>query len=424
MNNDCGIRSTQVGLISSRGGFDSRNKTKDATFRSQIAPILLLAAIFLLNFLSRVILAPLLPTIERDLGVGHGEAGSLFLLISVGYFISLLSSGFIASRLMHYRTIILSASAIGLALVTISFSDGHPGVLLGLVLVGLSAGLYLPSGISTLTSLVAPQQWGKAIAIHELAPNLGFVLAPLISEAMLKWFSWRGILAVMGLASIAAGMAFARFGQGGRFPGAAPSAASFQNILAKPAFWIMTILFSLGITGSLGVYTMLPLYLVAERGLDQYSANILVAISRISGLAMAFLAGWATDRFGAKKIMAAVFLLTGSMTVLLGLAKGHWLVIIVFLQPMLAVCFFPSGFAALACIGPPSSRNVAVSLAIPLAFLIGAGGIPTGIGIMGDCANFALGFSLAGGLILAGFVLALTLELPNEHECPASFLVE
>ena len=393
----------------------------DSTFKSKIGPILLLSQIFLLNFLGRVILAPLLPTIERDLGVGHGEAGSLFLLISLGYFISLLASGFIASRLMHYRTIILSATAVGLALVTISFSGSQGGLLLGLVLVGLSAGLYLPSGISTLTSLVAPSQWGKAIAVHELAPNLGFVLAPLISEALLRWFSWRGILGIMGVASIAAGMAFARFGKGGRFPGAAPSATSFQSILSKPAFWVIAILFGLGITGSLGVYAMLPLYLVAERGLDQYSANILVAVSRISGLGMAFLAGWATDRFGAKRIMATVLLLTGSMTALLGLAKGYWIIIIVFLQPMLAVCFFPAGFAALSCIGPPSSRNVAVSLAIPLAFFIGAGSIPTGIGIMGDLANFALGFAVVGGLIVAGFLLTLTLRLPREHECPDSF---
>ena len=413
-----------MSLPSSGSSSDNRKIAEDINFKSQMGPIFLLAVIFLLNFLGRVILAPLLPTIERDLGVGHAEAGSLFLLISMGYFVSLVASGFVASRLMHYRTISFSASAIGLALVTISFSDSQAGVLVGLVLLGLAAGLYLPSGISTLTSLVNPNQWGKAIAIHELAPNLGFVLAPLITEALLKWFSWRGILGVMGAASITAGVAFARFGKGGRFPGTAPSVAAFQNILAKPAFWIMTILFSLGITGSLGVYAMLPLYLVAERGLNQYSANILVAISRISGLGMAFLAGWATDRFGAKRIMAAVFLLTGSMTVLLGLAKGYWLVIIVFLQPTLAVCFFPAGFAALSCLGPPSSRNVAVSLAIPLAFLIGAGGIPTGIGIMGDLANFALGFGLVGGLILVGFILSLTLELPKEHECPPAFSAE
>jgi NNP family nitrate/nitrite transporter-like MFS transporter len=186
----------------------------------------------------------------------------------------------------------------------------------------------------------------------------------------------------------------------------------------------MTILFSLAITGSLGVYAMLPLYLVTERSMDQYWANTLVAVSRVSGLGMAFLAGWATDRFGARKIMAAVFLLTGTMTFLLGVTKGYWMVLIVFAQPMLAVCFFPAGFAALSCIGPSSSRNVAVSLTIPLAFLIGAGAIPAGLGIMGDTVSFAFGFALVGVFILMGFLLSLTLQLPAENECPTTFFQE
>jgi NNP family nitrate/nitrite transporter-like MFS transporter len=383
-----------------------------------------LAGIFFLNFLGRIILAPLLPTIEKDLGLDHSEAGSLFLLISSGYFVSLLGSGFVASRLMHKRTIIVSATAIGLALLGISSSNSLLGISLGLVLLGLAAGLYLPSGISTLTSLISPSRWGKALAIHELAPNLAFVAAPLLSEVLLQWFSWRGILAVMGIASMVAGMTFGRFGSGGKFPGDAPSFTSFRTILAKPAFWIMTTLFSLAITGSLGVYAMLPLYLVTERSMDQHWANTLVAVSRVSGLGMAFLAGWATDRFGARRIMAAVFLLTGAMTFLLGVTKGYWIILIVFAQPMLAVCFFPAGFAALSCIGPSSSRNVAVSLTIPLAFLIGAGAIPTGIGIMGDTVSFALGFALVGVCILMGFLLSLTLQLPEEYECPATFSQE
>jgi NNP family nitrate/nitrite transporter-like MFS transporter len=379
-----------------------------------------LAGIFLLNFLSRILLAPLLPTIEKDLGIGHGEAGSLFLLISTGYFISLLGSGFLASRLMHYRTIILSATAIGLALIGISFSSSQQGIMIGLFMLGLAAGLYLPSGMSTLTSLVSPNQWGKAIAIHELAPNLGFVFAPLISEALLQWFSWREILGVMGITSICAGMVFGRYGKGARFYGDAPSVRSFTTILTKPAFWIMTILFSLAITGSLGIYAMLPLYLVSERGIERYWANTVVALSRISGLGMAFLAGWATDRLGAKRVMAAVFLLTGTTTILLAAVHGYWLIVIVFLQPMLAVCFFPAGFSALSCIGPASSRNVAISLTIPFAFLIGAGAIPAGIGIMGDIASFAVGLVLAGGVIVLGFVPSLILTLPEEDECQAT----
>ena len=410
--------------ISPRQNSASANELEVSSLRSQIGPILFLAGIFFLNFLGRIILAPLLPAIEKDLGLDHAGAGSLFLLISSGYFVSLLGSGFVASRLMHKRTIIVSATAIGLALLVISSSNSLLGISMGLVLLGLAAGLYLPSGISTLTSLISPSQWGKALAIHELAPNLAFVAAPLLSEVLLRWFSWRGILAVMGIASMVAGMTFGRFGTGGKFPGDAPSVTSVRTILVKPAFWIMTILFSLAITGSLGVYAMLPLYLVTERSMDQYWANTLVAVSRVSGLGMAFLAGWATDRFGARKIMATVFLLTGTMTFLLGVTKGYWMVLIVFAQPMLAVCFFPAGFAALSCIGPSSSRNVAVSLTIPLAFLIGAGAIPAGLGIMGDTVSFAFGFALVGVFILMGFLLSLTLQLPAENECPTTFFQE
>jgi NNP family nitrate/nitrite transporter-like MFS transporter len=399
----------------------NRNDDKESSFRSQVGPILLLTGIFFVNFLARIILAPLLPTIEKDLGVSHGEAGSLFLLIAIGYLISLLGSGFVASRLTHKRTIVLSATSIGIALLWISLSSSQLGIRLGLIMLGLAAGLYIPSGISTLTSLVNPSQWGKALAIHELAPNVSAVAAPLLSEVLLKWFSWRGTLALLGSVSIIVGVTFAHFGKGGDFVGEAPSVTSFRTILAIPAFWIITVLFGLAIGGSLGVYAMLPLFLVTERGIDRYWANTLVALSRISGVGMAFLAGWTTDRFGPRRTMVVVFLLTGLMTVLLGAVKGSWLILIVFLQPMLAVCFFPAGLAAISCIGPTSSRNVAVSLTIPFAFLVGAGAIPTGIGIMGDSVSFALGFALVGVLILAGFMLSLILKLPEENKCPTSF---
>ena len=401
--------------ISSRHDSDDETHENRASFRPQLGPILLLTGIFFLNFTARIMLAPLMPIIEKDLGVGHGEAGSLFLLISAGYFISLLGAGFLSSRLTHRRTVILSSTAVGLALIGISVSNSQWAIRLGLFMLGVAAGIYLPSGIATLTSLITARHWGKGIAIHELAPNLSFVAAPVVSEALLPWLSWREILAVIGGTSVVAGIALARFGRGGRFPGEAPSFASFRSFLVRPAFWIMTALFGLGISGSLGVYTMLPLYLVTERGLEHNWANTLVALSRVSGLGMAFLAGWATDRFGAKATMGAVLLLTGLMTVLLSIVPGGWMVIIIFLQAMLAVCFFPAGFAALSRIGPPHARNVAVSLAIPLAFFLGGGVIPAVIGFTGEVGGFGLGMALVGGLILAGVILSLNLKLSDDN---------
>src|SRR4030043_2190814 len=150
-------------------------KTQPSSLRSQMAPLLFLVGIFFLNFIARVFLAPLLPTIENDLKIGHEEAGSFFFVISFGYCIMLLGSSFISSRLNHRRTLILSTVTLGGALLFIGFSQELWLVRLGLFILGMAAGLYLPSGIATLTELVNPKDWGKAISIHELAPNLGFV---------------------------------------------------------------------------------------------------------------------------------------------------------------------------------------------------------------------------------------------------------
>ncbi|MEW5725303.1 MAG: MFS transporter, partial [Thermodesulfobacteriota bacterium] len=195
------------------------------SFRSKIAVILMLAGIFLLNFLSRVVLGPLMPFIEKDLSIGHTQAGSLFLLTSFGYFVTLAASGFVSARLGHRRTIILSALAVGLALLLVSLGRSLTQMRLTLVILGLATGLYLPSAMATITTLVSRRNWGKAVAIHELAPNLGLLLAPLLAEAFLRSTGWRPLLMLLGALSLLAGGAFHLFGRGGDSPGQAPSPA-------------------------------------------------------------------------------------------------------------------------------------------------------------------------------------------------------
>lgn len=394
--------------------FNRDNNIGKEALLTQLAPLLLITSIFLLNFFARIIIAPLLPTIEKDLGFSHGDAGSLFLFLSIGYFISLLGSGHISSRITHRKTISVSAIAVGTALSLISFSKSLFAMRCCVFLLGISAGTYLPSGITTVTSLVNPKHWGKAVAVHEIAPNLSFVLTPLLVEMLLHWFIWRNILFLIGIVSVIMGFAFAHFAKGGNFLGEAPNFSSIKTIIEIPAFWILIFLFGLAITGSLGIYNMLPLYLVTEHGLSQEWANSLVGISRISTLGMAFLAGWATDRLGPKTIMVSVFFITGILTLLLGIVSTNWIAIVVFLQPMLAVCFFPAGFAALSSISTPENRNVAISLTIPIAFVLGGGAIPALIGIMADKGYFAWGISLSGALIMTGFFLSFFLKLSEK----------
>jgi NNP family nitrate/nitrite transporter-like MFS transporter len=377
-----------------------------------MTPLLFLAGIFLLNFLSRIVLAPLMPTVEKDLKIGHGEAGSLFFIISLGYCPMLLGSGFVSSRLNLRRTIILSSLAVGGALLFVGFSHSLWGVRFGLLILGMAAGLYLPSGILTIIGLVRSKDLGKAIAIHELAPNLGFLIAPLLAEALLGWFSWRGVLVFIGIASLIGGAVFAFLGKGGNSYGEAPNLRMMRTLLVDPSVLILIVLFSLALGMSSGVYSMMPLYLVSERGMDRTWANTLLGLSRVATLGIVLLSGWMTDRLGVKKNLKAVFLTAGLLTCMLGVAPGSWVIPIVFIQGMVATCFFPVGFAALSRVGSPNIKNVVLSLTLPVTSLLG-GAIPVGIGLIGEMGSFSLGFTLLGGLILGGLLLIRYLKLTD-----------
>ena len=353
-------------------------------FTQRLGPLGFITGIFLLNFVGRVSLSPLMPEIESGLDLNHAQAGLLFLFMSVGYFTTVLLSGVLSQRITHRGVVLVSALSVGTVMCLTPLVQGlwsMAAVCLGL---GMAAGLYLPSGVAALTSFVRARDWGKAVAMHEIAPNGGMVLAPLAATLLLDLLSWRGVIVLIGTLSLLLGLAYARWGRGGEEPGTAPSPAAVAELLRLPAVWLMVVFFSLAIGASLGIYTMLPLYLVTEKGFDQTWANLMLSASRVPGLLLAFGAGWAHDRFGARASLVAIFAATGLATLALGLSGSWLLVVAIFLQPAVAVCFFPVGFAALSLVAPPHLRGVAVSLATPLAFMLGGGALPAFLGWMGE----------------------------------------
>lgn len=388
------------------------------TFQSQLRPLLFLTAIFFLNFSIRIIISPLLPTILQDMSLTGDQAGSLFLVSASGYFITLICSGFISERLLHKKTIGLSAIVTGFFFIITGLCNSLTMMRAGIFITGMGAGLYLPSGIALLTASISPQNWGKAIGVHELAPNLSFLLSPIICEALLLFMSWRSILMLTGMVSVVLGINFLKFSKAVDFPGQAPMLRAIVPLLFIRSFWIMIVLFTMGVISSLGVYAMLPLYLVNEHGMPQPEANTLIALSRILTLPVPFAVGWISDRYGIKKTLSTALILSGLATLGIGLLSGTGLKTVIFLQPLLSVSFFPPAFSALSSIGAKETRNIIVSLTVPAAFLMGAGGAPALMGFLADRGFFSMGFTGAGIAILMFAFLPIFLkfnEIPNQN---------
>lgn len=388
---------------------DDARRTED--FRAALPSLLLLTMIFFLNFLGRIIMAPLLPVIRDDFSLDHSGAGRFFLLLSCGYFTALLGSGYLAGRIAHRRVIVLSCVGTGLALLGIALAQEVAWICAGLFGLGLAAGIYLPSGIASITDRVPARHWGKALAIHELAPNSAFLLAPLLVEALLGYLNWRFSLMLLGFVTLMLAGFFSWRGQGAPYCGERPDLRAMTAMAANPAVWRMMLLFSIGIAGTLGVYSMLSLFLISEHGLERQWANNLLAFSRVGALGAAWLGGWASDRFGPIATMRIVFVFSGLLIMVLGGASGAALTAAVFGQPILAVCFFPAGFSMLSRISSRRTQNITISITIPMAFLIGGGGMPLFLGWMGDANLFGPAFMVVGVVTIMA-VLA-TVGLPR-----------
>ena len=175
----------------------------------------------------------------------------------------------------------------------------------------------------------------------------------------------------------------------------------------------MLTLFGLDVSSTIGVYAMLPLYLVNEQAMHPSWANTVVALSCIHGPILGLLGGWVSDWLGPKRTMVVSLIFTGIATLLLGIVSGWWTSAVVVVQPLLAVWFFPAAFAVLALITRPNARNLAVAFTVPFGFMLGGGAIPTLIGMMGDADLFAMGFIVTGSLIASGGILAMLLRLPQ-----------
>lgn len=379
-----------------------------------VRPLLFLTSIFFLNFASRMVLAPLLPAMEQDLGFSHAAAGSLYLFIAVGYCLSMLAAGFVAAALDHRRTIILCAFLVGLTTLAVALGSSLWALRLAALALGLACGLYLPSGLATLGSLVSRSYLGRALAVHELAPALTYVLVPLAATPLMLWFTWRGVLVVFAAANVAAGLAFWRHGRGGRFKGEPLNLALLRREALSLPLWRLTGVFTMILASSVGVYALLPLFLFSEHHLPLEEANLLLALSRISGVFMVLVGGWVADRLGPAKAMFLVTAANGLLTVALGLAQGWLLVLLVFLQPSFTGCFFPAAFATLAFLGPLETNNLRVAVTVATAIAVGSGAVPAGIGLLGELGSFGAGISILGGLVLLSLALLPGLHLRPE----------
>jgi len=374
-----------------------------------IPRLFLFWSLWFLNYCSRTILSPILPLIEDDFAISHSLAGGLFFFFQVGNMMAVFSSGFLSLRIGYKRSILASFLLLTASFLALRFAGTYHLFTVCLFFLGMGAGLYLPSAIPLITAVFKREVWGKAVSFHETAAGFNILIMPIFTVFALSFFHWRTLFVLFSAACL-----FIVFFLMAFSPDPRPQKGKkvrLSLILRRKDFWIVTTLFTICGVASMGIYNIIPLFLVKERGIPMETANTLFGVSRIGGFIAMVLIGFVLDRFNLKKILLLILLATGLSTMATAVSYNIWLLsAMLLIQATFSIVFFPAGLVAVAKLTDLSERSLYTGMMMGIGGMIGTGISPFILGAVADAWNFQIGIFVVGLLTTISCILFRSLQ--------------
>jgi len=357
----------------------------------KLLPLFIFWCLWFLNFSTRSAFSPILPLIEDSLSLSHGEAGGLFTSYSIGYSATLFVTGRFGSVWGYKRMVIFGFICIGLVFIALQWAERYSTFHILFLLLGAASGTYLPSILPILTETYDYRHWGKAIGLHDSAASFSIFAIPVLVAFGLHFLSWRRLLLILGIASLLLPIYFWKVSVEPKKEASRQESHTI-DLFKKKSVWIMGLLWIFAAASCLGIYSILPLYLIKERGIDLYLANTLFGISRVGGIFVSISMGFLTDRYGYQTMLKWSLLMTGLTTISLSLSCTLPLILITLtLQATFSLAFFPVGLAAISKLTSLSERSMAIGVIISIGVIFGMGGTPFLLGVIADHLNFKVG---------------------------------
>jgi NNP family nitrate/nitrite transporter-like MFS transporter len=346
------------------------------------------------TFVIRIVFAPILPLVEDEFRINHSLASSIFLFLSAGYSTAVLVAGFFSGKFGYKKSIILSLSLLGLVAFLVPLVQSFYLLYLFASVIGFSVGLYLPAAIPLITEYYSEKDWGRAIAIHDTGAPTAIFATPFVALFLLHFFHWRGIFVALACFYLASSIVF--WFVSSEVKVSSPPKTVFSDLIKVKSLWLMALIWVFGAGSNIGLYSVIPLYLTKELQLSIGQANTILGFSRLGAIGMALGCGLLMHRFNLRKIMSTVMIITGVLTVLMGLASVRYIGIILFLQAFFVTAFFPAGLVAIAKAFSRETRSLATGLILAVSMVSGAGIIPYLLGVSGDTISFRVGITSLG----------------------------
>lgn len=379
----------------------SLGRTSSTGYRTR-----LLALIALCSSLSvggRSLFAPLLPAIIDDLGVTPSRAGfALSVMIALSA-ICRYPAGRAADQLSRKTVLAVALGTMTLGFTVLIGTGGYLGFLLGVVVVGIGGGLYLPSAFALISDTFVDSR-GTAIGINNAAVSLGGILAAGVALVVLSRTSWRvAFVPVIPMFALLL-ILMHRWNDepyviSGVRIGLRDTAV---RLVGRPRIRLMVFSAALVMFAQRGAITFVPLFLLAEKGFTASLATLTFAGYFVVGIGATPIAGSVGDRVGYVHSTLAATLVGSAGLALLLLGQGTVPVIAGVLVFAVGITgFWPAMNAYVLTLLPDES--VAGDFGALGAVYLGIGSLgPTYVGVVAERASYHHAFAgLAACLVVS-----------------------
>jgi len=259
------------------------------------------------------VVPPLVPALQRDLGLSLAMAGMTVSIITlVGAVLGLLAGGW-SERVGHARALRIGILTMASAAALCAASDDATTLLSARGLAGIGYLLVVVAGPSLMASTSEPRHQAFTLSLWGTFVPVGIAIAGLIAAGFADRASWRMVFAgdavVLALALIVALVVAPGAVPDLRAPQPGPSAVTLRwlgpAVPLSLAFFCFALLF-------LALAGLLPAYLVERRGLAVAEAGRFIAIATAFGIAGSLLAAWMMRRGVSPGRLIAIGLITST----------------------------------------------------------------------------------------------------------------
>ncbi|KZF06562.1 MAG: MFS transporter [Rhodococcus sp. (in: high G+C Gram-positive bacteria)] len=326
--------------------------------RTSTVTIMLLAGVYIIDYIDRVAIAVALPFLGVDLGLDKTQQGLAVSAFAIAYMLAQLPGGVLADRFGSRPLLIISLLAWSVFTAATGLVEGLVSLIIVRALFGVAQALFPGASFKALAERTTPAARNRSAGFMLSANAVGAGIGPLVMAPLIVWVGWRHGFWIIALGGAILGVLMWRFLPSPLRREVSNDAAtpesevsSWQLVVRNSVVWRYALLFCCFNMLTYGMITWVPSYLYEVRGLSLVAAGVSSAVPLLVTAVSTILGGWLMSRYfdGRAKLFIVPVLLIASIILVLMLRTSSTTTFTI-LQACAMGC---SGLALMGIIGMP-----------------------------------------------------------------------